>query len=66
MNEVAGLTLVEEKYGLHIDVPGSVILTSFGLNVLGYWDDAYNLAVMCVSFLVVAFLWLQFAVKEQR
>ncbi|KAL2912287.1 FAD-dependent urate hydroxylase [Polyrhizophydium stewartii] len=66
VNEVNGLTLVEEKFGLKIDVPGSLILQAFGLNAQGYWEDVKLLCIMASVFFGVAFLWLQIVVKERR
>ncbi|KAJ3256010.1 hypothetical protein HK103_005817 [Boothiomyces macroporosus] len=64
VNEVAGLTLVEEKFGFK--VPGALVLQTFGLNAQGYWGDVKNLGIMGGAFLGVAFLWLQLFVKERR
>ncbi|KAH9270896.1 hypothetical protein BASA83_006849 [Batrachochytrium salamandrivorans] len=66
VNEVNGLALVEEKLGLKIDVPGSVILQVFGLNALGYWEDVKLLCIMSLVFLGIAFVWLQLFVRERR
>ena len=66
VNEVATLVLKEEKYGLKIDVPGALILKTFGLNAQGYWADVNSLLITCSIFLGVAFIWLQFMVKEKR
>ncbi|KAI8908931.1 hypothetical protein EDD86DRAFT_191026 [Gorgonomyces haynaldii] len=66
VNEVATLVLVEEKYGLKIDVPGALILQTFGLNASGFWDDVYLLIGSCGLFFGTAFLWLQFMVREKR
>ncbi|KAJ3106354.1 hypothetical protein HDU96_008245 [Phlyctochytrium bullatum] len=60
VNEVNGLTLFETKFGLRIDVPGAVILQTFGFNVKGYWQDVQRLIVMFFCFLTAGFLWLQF------
>eukprot|EP00842_Homolaphlyctis_polyrhiza_P002889 jgi/Hompol1/3600/HPOL_006637-RA len=66
VNEVNGLTLVEEKFNLKIDVPGSFILQAFGLDAQGFWRDIQALGIMASVFIGVAFLWLQFVVKERR
>ncbi|KAJ3372343.1 hypothetical protein HDU91_003953 [Kappamyces sp. JEL0680] len=54
VNEVAGLTLVEEKFGFKIDVPGALVLQTFGLNAQGYWTDVQSLGIMCSTFLVIS------------
>ncbi|KAJ2997734.1 hypothetical protein HDV02_005204 [Globomyces sp. JEL0801] len=66
VNEVAGLTLVEEKFGFKIDVPGALVLKTFGLDAQGYWSDVQNLAIMCGIFVAIAFVWLHVFVKERR
>ncbi|EGF77988.1 hypothetical protein BATDEDRAFT_13539 [Batrachochytrium dendrobatidis JAM81] len=66
VNEVNGLSLLEEKFGLKIDVPGSVILQAFGLDALGYWEDVKLLGIMCMVFIGIAFIWLQLFVRERR
>ena len=55
LNEVKYLSLVDHKYGLDIEVPGSAILSSFGFNVLALWHDAIGLAVFCGVFVVLAY-----------
>jgi hypothetical protein len=47
-------------------VPGALILQTFGLNAQGYWGDVKSLGIMTGTFLAIAFLWLQFIVKEKR
>ncbi|KAJ1915964.1 (ABC) transporter [Tieghemiomyces parasiticus] len=66
VNEVKYLQLREKKFGLEIDVPGATILSTFGFNALNYWPDVARLAGMFLAFLVVAFIGLQFLVKERR
>ncbi|KAJ3069853.1 hypothetical protein HDU98_007087 [Podochytrium sp. JEL0797] len=52
VNEVDGLTLYEQKYGLSIDVPGAVILGAFGFDTRAFWGDVVVLGGMTVGFLV--------------
>ncbi|KAJ3330156.1 hypothetical protein HDU76_006308 [Blyttiomyces sp. JEL0837] len=66
VNEVNGLTLYETKFGLQIDVPGAVILQTFGFEARGYWTDVRRLCYMYIGFLALGFVWLQFVVKERR
>ncbi|KAG0170943.1 hypothetical protein DFQ30_001729 [Apophysomyces sp. BC1015] len=66
VNELLYLQLVEERYGLNIDVPGATILSTFGFNAKNYWSDVIKLGVMFMSFIVFAFVWLVFFVKERR
>ncbi|EMC94320.1 hypothetical protein BAUCODRAFT_149488 [Baudoinia panamericana UAMH 10762] len=66
VNEVRYLSLVDHKYGLDIEVPGSAILSSFGLNVLALWQDAIGLAVFCGAFLILGYLALHILLVEKR
>ncbi|KAF9164759.1 hypothetical protein DFQ26_001068 [Actinomortierella ambigua] len=68
VNEITYLQLIQKnaEYGLEIDVPGAVILWTFGFNSGAYWTDVRNLAIMAFTFFFVAFLWLQFRVNERR
>ncbi|KAF9976915.1 hypothetical protein BGZ73_007532 [Actinomortierella ambigua] len=68
VNEITFLQLIQKnaEYGLEIDVPGAVILWTFGFNSGAYWTDVRNLAIMACTFFFVAFLWLQFRVNERR
>ncbi|TKA65130.1 hypothetical protein B0A49_08188, partial [Cryomyces minteri] len=54
VNEVKYLSLVDHKYGLDIEVPGSAILSSFGFNVLALWEDCIGLGVFAGIFVVLA------------
>jgi hypothetical protein len=65
-NEVLNLTLVEEKFGFKVDVPGALVLQTFGLNAQGYWLDVRAMGIMTGIFLGAAFIWLQLFVKERR
>ena len=49
-----------------LQVPGAVILSTFGFNSGAYWKDVQNLGIMASTFFTVAFLWLQFRVNERR
>ncbi|ORZ31938.1 hypothetical protein BCR44DRAFT_62443 [Catenaria anguillulae PL171] len=66
VNELKDLQLTENKYGLQIEVPAAVILSTFGFNAQAYWADVYKLIGMSSGFLVVGFLVLHFKVKERR
>ncbi|KXS11308.1 hypothetical protein M427DRAFT_73054 [Gonapodya prolifera JEL478] len=66
VNEVNGLTLVEDKFGLKINVPGATILETFAFNALGYWGDVIKLGAYWCLMMILGFLWLQFRVKEKR
>ena len=66
MNEVKYLSLVDHKYGIDIEVPGSAILSSFGFNVLSLWNDAIGLAVFCGAFIVLAYAAMHFLLIERR
>ena len=66
VNEARYLSLVDNKYGLDLQVPGSAIMTSFGLDVLALWSDAIGLAVFCGAFLILGYLALFFLLVEKR
>jgi uncharacterized membrane protein YeiB len=66
VNEVRYLSLVDKKYGLNIEVPGSAILSSFGFNVLALWRDVAGLGVVCGVFLVLGYVALHFMLVERR
>ncbi|TPX66990.1 hypothetical protein SpCBS45565_g04130 [Spizellomyces sp. 'palustris'] len=66
VNEVNGLMLYETKFGLKINVPGTLILQTFGLNAQGYWGDVVRLGGMLGVLLFSGFLWLAVVVKERR
>ncbi|KAI7896193.1 P-loop containing nucleoside triphosphate hydrolase protein [Mucor mucedo] len=66
VNELLYLQLVEERFGLKIDVPGATILSTFGFNAKNYWPDVIRLSSMFLIFIFAAYLWLVFFVKERR
>ncbi|CAK9437344.1 uncharacterized protein LODBEIA_P17220 [Lodderomyces beijingensis] len=66
VNEVKDLILREKKYGLSIEVPGAVILSTFGFNVGAFWDDISLLATLSVIFLVLGYLFLHYFTIEKR
>ena len=66
VNEVRYLSLVDHKYGLDIEVPGSAILSSFGFNVLALSRDCIGLAVFCGAFIVLAYAALHVLLVERR
>ncbi|CAK4031470.1 ABC transporter [Lecanosticta acicola] len=66
VNEVRYLSLVDKKYGLDIEVPGSAILSSFGFNVLALWDDVLGLGIFCAVFLGLGYLAIHFLLVEKR
>ncbi|KNE58552.1 hypothetical protein AMAG_04118 [Allomyces macrogynus ATCC 38327] len=66
VNELRDLQLTEIKYGLQIDVPAAVILSTFGFNARAYWTDVYKLAGMSVGCLVAGYVVLHTYVKERR
>ncbi|KAK3674963.1 FAD-dependent urate hydroxylase [Recurvomyces mirabilis] len=66
VNEARYLTLVDNKYGLDITVPGSAILSSFGFDTLALWRDAIGLSVYCGVFLVLGYAALHLFLVETR
>ena len=45
INEVRYLTLLEEKFGLSIDVPAATILSTFGFDARSFRSDVLNLGL---------------------
>ncbi|KAL6703776.1 FAD-dependent urate hydroxylase [Coniothyrium glycines] len=66
VNEVKYLSLIDHKYGLDIEVPGSAILSSFGFNTQALWKDCVGLAVFGGSFVLLAYLAMHFLLVEKR
>ncbi|MCJ1233284.1 hypothetical protein MMC14_001239 [Varicellaria rhodocarpa] len=66
VNEVRLLSLVEQKYGLDIEVPGASILSAFGFDVLALWTDVLGLAIFCAVLLVVAYGAMHLFLVEKR
>ncbi|KAI3404568.2 ADP1 [Candida oxycetoniae] len=66
INEVKDLILREKKYGLSIEVPGAVILSTFGFNVGAFWKDINLLGVLSLTFLVLGYLFLHYFTIEKR
>ncbi|RKP01830.1 hypothetical protein CXG81DRAFT_11477 [Caulochytrium protostelioides] len=66
VNEINGLTLYENRYGLMIDVPGAAILQTFGFNAMAYWQDVAVLAGMFLGLVMLGYMWLRVFVMETR
>lgn len=66
INEVKDLILREKKYGLSIEVPGAVILSTFGFNVAAYWKDVTALLAWAGTFLILGYLFLHLYTYEKR
>lgn len=60
------LSLIDKKYGLNIEVPGSTILSTFGFDVLALWRDVAGLGVVCGAFFVMGYVALHFLLVERR
>lgn len=66
INEVKDLILKEKKYGLSIEVPGAVILSTFGFDVGAFWTDVTKLGAFTVVFLVLGYVFLHKFTVEKR
>ncbi|OJD16227.1 hypothetical protein AJ78_03607 [Emergomyces pasteurianus Ep9510] len=66
VNEVKYLTLIDHKYGLDIEVPGASILSAFGFNNLGLWQDVIGLGAFSGVFIVIAYAAMHFLLVEKR
>ncbi|KAI5954232.1 ADP1 [Candida jiufengensis] len=66
INEVKDLMLREKKFGLSIEVPGAVILSTFGFKVGAFWHDVSYLGGLSVVFLVLGYIFLYYFTIEKR
>ena len=66
INEVKDLILREKKYGLSIEVPGAVILSSFGFDVNAFAKDVALLAGWIVVLLTLGYIFLHFFSVEKK
>jgi len=66
INEVKDLILREKKYGLSIEVPGAVILSTFGFDVGAFWKDISFLGGLSVAFLFLGYIFLFYFTIERR
>jgi hypothetical protein len=66
VNEVKYLSLVDHKYGIDIEVPGSAILSSFGFDVMALWQDCIGLGIFAGAFVVLAYLAMHVLLVEKR
>nr|GAT55143.1 predicted protein [Mycena chlorophos] len=67
VNELRYLHLTETKYGVELDVPAAVILSTFGLHAQSFWwPNTALLGIFFGGLTVVSYLTLALFVKEQR
>lgn len=66
VNEVVKLTLIDNKYGLDITVPGAAILSSFGFDNAAKWTDILNLGIFAAIFVILAYAAMHFLLVEKR
>lgn len=66
INEVKDLILREKKYGLSIEVPGAVILSTFGFNVSAFWNDIFYLIGWSFTFVLLGYVFLHYFTYERR
>lgn len=66
VNEVRYLTLIEQKFGLSIEVPGATILSTFGFDSSAVPTDIAGLFGFFLFFLVVGYIALHFMLVERR
>lgn len=66
INEVKNLILREKKYGLSIEVPGAVILSTFGFDVGAFWKDISFLGGLSAVFLGLGYIFLFYFTVEKR
>lgn len=66
VNEVVHLTLVDNKYGINITVPGAAILSSFGFDNNALWSDVFCLGTFAVLFIIFAYIAMHILLVERR
>ncbi|KAJ7759367.1 hypothetical protein DFH07DRAFT_1023671 [Mycena maculata] len=67
VNELRYLHLTETKYGVELDVPAAVILSTFGLHAQSFWwPNTILLGIFFTVLTAASFLTLHFFVKEKR
>ncbi|KAF7324655.1 ABC transporter protein [Mycena kentingensis (nom. inval.)] len=67
VNELRYLHLTETKYGVELDVPAAVILSTFGLHAQSFWwPNTVLLGIFFTVLTAASYLTLQFYVKEKR
>lgn len=66
INEVKTLMLKEKKFGLDIEVPGAVILSTFGFKVQNLVFDLKILGLFNIIFLIIGYLALKWIVVERK
>ncbi|KAK6462793.1 hypothetical protein DFJ63DRAFT_176107 [Scheffersomyces coipomensis] len=66
INEVKDLILREKKYGLSIEVPGAVILSTFGFKVGNFWNDNAYLGGLAFAFFVLGYFFLHYFTIEKK
>ncbi|CAO1631682.1 unnamed protein product [Parajaminaea phylloscopi] len=66
VSQLSGLTLKEHKYGIDIEVPASVLLSSFGFRVADFLLDNLLLAGTFLVFNSLSLLWLALFVRERK
>jgi len=67
VNELRYLQLKEVKYGVELDVPAALILSTFGLRAQSFWwPNITLLAIFFGAFTIASYFTLHFFVKEKR
>lgn len=66
VNEVVELTLIDEKVGIPIQVPGATILSTFGFENGALWYDIRNLGIFAATFIVFAYVAMHVLLVERR
>ena len=66
VNEVVELTLIDEKVGIPIKVPGATILSTFGFQNGALWYDIRNLGIFAATFIVLAYAAMHVLLVERR
>lgn len=65
-NDAAGLRLKDTISGVDLEIPASVILKSFGLDVNAYYSDLLVCVGLFFGFLVIIAMLLKYRLKEVK
>jgi hypothetical protein len=60
------INYIHDTHAFFLQVPGATILSTFGFDASAYWSDATKLCLMCIGFLISAFICLTLLVRERR
>ncbi|KAJ3086225.1 hypothetical protein HK102_013397 [Quaeritorhiza haematococci] len=66
VNEINGLTLIDNINGVEVRFPAVIILREFGFDPTAYWRDFAVCCGLIIAELIILALLIRYAVKEKR